>query len=299
MQINFLKSFLVLYQELNLSKACKRLYITQQGLSKQIQSLEKELNVVLFIRSKKGVTPTEIASKLYPYYLNIYDLYDKSLAEIHNHNLTTNRTLSIAFAIGLSNATDPSFLQEFQLKYPDIELNILEFSKDICIEKLKNNQIDLAFLVNPFDTSLFESFPIAEGFMYAAIHKDHPLSSYEEPIDFSYLQNEKIITGSPQNSLRELFDYFCQLKGINPPIIISSYYSFSIINAMEENIGIGTLTAKMASLITNPNIIIKQLESPVPGYMYCSYVKNVNQWSLVNLLVNYLKDKFPEQKLKD
>ena len=75
MQINFLKSFLVLYQELNLSKACKRLYITQQGLSKQIQSLEKELNVVLFIRSKKGVTPTEIASKLYPYYLNIYDLY--------------------------------------------------------------------------------------------------------------------------------------------------------------------------------------------------------------------------------
>lgn len=297
MQINFLKSFLVLYEELNISKACKCLYITQQGLSKQIQALEKELNVVLFKRSKKGVMPTEIATKLYTYYKDIYDIYEKSLNEIHRHNINIKRTLSVAFSIGLSNATDPSFLHEFQLKYPDIEFNILEFPKDICIEKLKNNELDLAFLVTPFDTSFFETFPMAEGFMYAAIHRDHPLAAYEEPIDFSYLNGEKIITGSSQNSLRELFDYFCQLKNIKPRITISSYYSFNVINTMEENIGIGTVTAKMAALITNPNIIIKQLKSPVPGYMYCSYLKNENNSSLVELLVNYLKEKFPTPNL--
>ena len=293
MQINFLESFLVLYEELNISKACKRLYITQQGLSKQIQSLEKNLDIILFERSKKGVTPTEIANTLYSYYKDICHIYSKSLNEVHKHKVSTTKSLSVAFAIGLSNATDPSFLHEFQLKYPDIEFNILEFPKEVCMDKLKNNELDLAFLVNPFDTTLFESFPLAEGFMYAAIHRNHPLSAYSEPIDFSYLDGEKIITGSPQNALRELFDYFCQLENINPRIMISSYYSFSIINSMKENIGIGTLTSKMASLITNPNIIIKQLKSPVPGYMYCSYVKDKSLSPLVNLLVNYLKERFP------
>lgn len=297
MQINFIKSFLVLYEELNISKACKRLYITQQGLSKQIHSLEKELNVILFKRCKKGVTPTEIAVKLYDYYKDINDIYEKSINEIQRHNLSVKKTLSLAFAIGLSNATDPSFLHEFQLNHPDIEFNILEFPKDVCIEKLKNNELDLAFLVNPFDTSHFQSFPLAEGFMYAAIHKEHPLAAYEEPLDFSYLEGEKIITGSPQNSLRELFDYFCKIKNINPRITISSYYSFNVVNTMEDNLGIGTLTAKMAALITNPNIVIKELKSPEPGYMYCSYLENGTNSGLVQLLVNYLKEKFPQHKL--
>lgn len=296
MQINFLESFLVLYEELNISKACKRLYITQQGLSKQIQSLEKKLDIILFERSKRGVIPTEIAHTLYSYYKDIWDTYNRSLNEINKYKFYTNKSLSVAFAIGLSNATDPSFLHEFQIKYPDIEFNILEFPKEVCIDKLKNNELDLAFLVNPFDTTLFECFPLAEGFMYAAIHRDHPLSAYPEPIDFSYLEGEKIITGSPQNALRELFDYFCQLENINPRIMISSYYSFSIMNSMKENIGIGTLTSKMASLITNPNIVIKQLKSPVPGYMYCAYSKDTNLSPLVTLLVNYLKERFSNTK---
>lgn len=297
MQIKFLESFLVLYEELNISKACKRLYITQQGLSRQIQSLEKELDVALFQRSKNGVTPTEIGSELYDYYKNIVEVYNGSLSLIHKHKLHQNSSLSIGFVIGLSNATDPSFLHEFQFTHPNIELNIYEFSKEVCIEKLKNKELDLAFLVNPFDFSHFDNFPLAEGLMYAAMHKNHPLAAYPEPIDFSYLESEKIITGSPQNALRELFDHFCELKNINPHVIIASSYSLNIINAMEQNKGIATVTAKMAALISNPNIIIKQLKSPTPGYMYCCVLKQDKYPPVVDMLVKYLKEKFPTPKI--
>ncbi len=296
MQIKFLESFLVLCEELNISEASKRLYITQQGLSRQIQALEKELDVILFKRSKNGVIPTEIGNKLYPYYKDIYKIYNGSLNEINKHKLYTNSSLSVGFAIGLSNATDTSFLSEFTVTHPEIEFNIFEFSKEVCIDKLKKKELDLVFLVNPFDTTPFDSFPLAEGFMYAAIHKDHPLSSYPEPLDFSYLDGENIITGSPQNALRELFDHFCELENINPRIMISSSYSFSIINSMGENKGIATVTAKMASLITNPNIIIKQLKNPTSGYMYCSVLKQAKRSPVVELLVNYLKEKFPQPK---
>lgn len=293
MKLKFIESFLVLYEELNISKACKRLFITQQGLSRQIQVLEKELDVILFQRFKNGVVPTPICEDIYPYYKNMWEVYLKSVNEIEKHKLSLNKALSIGFATGLSNATDTSFLYDFQIKHPDVEINIFEFPKKDCIEQLIKKELDLIFIVNPFDASPFNCFPLAEGFMFAAIHKNHPLSSFDEPLDFSCLDGEKIITGSPQNALRELFDYFCRLKDINPRIIISSSYSFSIINTMKENIGIGTITAKMAALITNPDIIIKQLKSPTPGYMYCAVLKQDNPSPMVEPLINYLKAKFP------
>ena len=48
----------VLSQVLNISQAAEKLHITQPALSKQILSLEKELNVVLFDRSTTPLTLT-------------------------------------------------------------------------------------------------------------------------------------------------------------------------------------------------------------------------------------------------
>ena len=48
--INFLnlEYFLVAAEELNFTRAAKRLYISQQSLSNHISNLEKEFDVILF-----------------------------------------------------------------------------------------------------------------------------------------------------------------------------------------------------------------------------------------------------------
>ena len=51
--INFLnlEYFLVAAEELNFTRAAKKLYISQQSLSSHISNLEKEFDVVLFNRT--------------------------------------------------------------------------------------------------------------------------------------------------------------------------------------------------------------------------------------------------------
>lgn len=51
--INFLnlEYFLVAAEELNFTKAAKRLYISQQSLSNHISNMEKEFDVILFNRT--------------------------------------------------------------------------------------------------------------------------------------------------------------------------------------------------------------------------------------------------------
>lgn len=296
MQIKFIESFLVLYEEKNITNASKRLFITQQGLSRQILALEKELDLCLFKRTKNGVIPTEISHKLYPSYQSILHTYKESQREIMAYKEKQENKIAIAFATGLSNATDTSFLTPFQLQHPEIELDIFEFPKEICIQKLKNKELDLIFIVNPFESSNFHVLPLAQGGMYLAVHKSHRFSSYDFPIPFKELKEEKIITGSPQNVLRELFDYYCKLKNIAPRIIISSSYSFSIINSMNENLGVGTVTARMAALLTNDNITIKHLEMPVPGIMYAVTLLQENHSNPLKLLLGFLKFTFPYAK---
>lgn len=55
MNIDHLRYFLVLSQELHYSRAAGRLHISQSGLSHAIVSLEKELGISLFNKAGRGI----------------------------------------------------------------------------------------------------------------------------------------------------------------------------------------------------------------------------------------------------
>lgn len=54
-----LECFLAVAEHLNFSKASRELKITQPAVSHQIQSLEEELGVKLFVRTSKSVALTQ------------------------------------------------------------------------------------------------------------------------------------------------------------------------------------------------------------------------------------------------
>ena len=59
-----IKCFLALSETLNFTKAASRLYLTQPALSRQIVTLEQELNTLLFIRDSKNVSLTPAGALL-------------------------------------------------------------------------------------------------------------------------------------------------------------------------------------------------------------------------------------------
>jgi DNA-binding transcriptional LysR family regulator len=59
-----IRSFLAVYEEGSLSGAARRLGLTQPTLGRQIAELEQDLGVALFIRSQRGLTPTDAADDI-------------------------------------------------------------------------------------------------------------------------------------------------------------------------------------------------------------------------------------------
>ena len=67
MELRQIEFFLQLYKDRNVTVASQNLYISQQGMSKSIANLEKEIGFPLFKRSVSGVGPTTEARELHIY----------------------------------------------------------------------------------------------------------------------------------------------------------------------------------------------------------------------------------------
>jgi DNA-binding transcriptional LysR family regulator len=289
--MRYIESLLALYEEKNISKASQKLFISQQGLSRQIQSLEKELGVLLFVRSQQGVIPTEICTKLHPEFIQMYKTYSQVKTLIQHHKITPAKPVTIAFAYGISHGLNTEVILRFQKEHPTIHFQIKEWPKKKCIDKLLLNEVDIALLVTPIDSKQYDAHLLAEGYMYIAIHKDHPLSSFEE-IPFSLLDEQTILTGAEDNALRELFDYYCATLHIHPNILFSSSYSLDIINSTTDHMMMATVTPIMAEKITNPDIKVLRLLTPEPGYLYCCTSKTKRKSKEVDNMVHYIIDYF-------
>lgn len=291
MHMRYIESLLTLYDEMNISKASQKLFISQQGLSRQIQTIEKELGTILFKRAKTGVVPTDLCIKLHPHFVQMYKSYSEAKSIIHHHRTNLKKPIIIAFAYGISRGLNTEVILNFQKENPDIRFKFKEWSKKKCISKLQNNEADIAFLVNPFDVNLFDTTFLSEGYMYVAIHKEHPLAS-QETIDFSQLNGQTIVTGSEDNALRELFDHYCHLSEIQPNIMFSSSYSLDFINSTSDPSLMATVTPIMSEKITNKNIKVIRLITPEPGNLYCCTSKTRKKSKDLICVVNYIKDYF-------
>lgn len=83
-----LKTFQIVYEQMNFSKAATCLYISQPAVSNQIKQLEEELGCSLFLRNgRQDVVPTRQAEVLYNRLLNLADDWQETLTALHQARL--------------------------------------------------------------------------------------------------------------------------------------------------------------------------------------------------------------------
>lgn len=66
MELRELGYFIAVYEEHSVTRAARRCFISQPSVSAALASLEAELGAALFVRHRKGATPTSAGEQLYP-----------------------------------------------------------------------------------------------------------------------------------------------------------------------------------------------------------------------------------------
>ena len=159
--------------------AAEACFVTQPTLSAQVSKLERELDVILFDRSKMPVIPTEMGEILIAQAKRVV-MESKAIFEtIAQLKGDVGGILKLGIIPTLAPYLLPLFIKAFINKDPNVRLQVQEMVTEDILKKLKNDELDLGIVVTPLDESGIDEKPIFYEKFYAYLSKNHPLLKKE------------------------------------------------------------------------------------------------------------------------
>lgn len=197
---------------------------TQPTLTKALKQLEDELGVAIFIRSSRGMTPTDLGLQIIARARIICSEQSKLKEDIAQLLGSMQGEASVCVSPFVAYAMTPGVLTDYRKKWPEIEVNINEGVYPNSLKRLREGQVDFAIGPLPeqpvpdldseilFDTKLIavrsKAFP-------------HSVPSREELSDANWM-----VMSSRRGPGRLYHDMFLA-NGMTPPTKVTWMESFT------------------------------------------------------------------------
>lgn len=196
-----LKYVVTVAEEKSITKAAKKLYISQPSLSLSIHSIEESLGVELFVRGKNSVTLTP-AGQAYVEWAKVTLESEKQLeAKLSKIKSGSNRQLDIGASYQRSAALLPEAISSFYSRTNNCNIKIHEDVNANLSSAIQADQLDIIIGLPRADTTVYTSVPLfQERFLLAASNLVDIPCTQAEP--FAYVDKRAII-GHPVVMLQE------------------------------------------------------------------------------------------------
>jgi DNA-binding transcriptional LysR family regulator len=215
-ELRHLRYFVAVAEELNFSRAARRLHIAQPPLSVAIRQLEQELGASLFSRTSREVKLTEAGATLLVG-------ARRTLAEAEATVIAAKRVaagevgvLRIGHNWSAGFETLPMLGRAFAERRPDVELVAEELRPNRMTPALRARAIDVALALYPEIVDDFSYRPIRNESVVAVLSASHALAT-ESAIELELLADEELLF--PREIAPRLYDFYsdlCRRAGFEP-----------------------------------------------------------------------------------
>jgi LysR family hydrogen peroxide-inducible transcriptional activator len=267
MTITQLEYVIAVENHRNFVQAADSCCVTQPTLSMQIQKLEDELGIKIFDRSRQPVVTTQIGQEIIlQARITVAEFYKiKEAVNAGKNEVTGEVRLGVIPTI--APYLLPLFLNNFLVKYPNVELKIKELTTDRIIHGLKNDDFDLGLVATPLQQPNILEYPIfyEELVLYvsrenAIYQKKYALSEDINPKELWLLEEG--------HCLRSQIENLCELKRKAVGRSQFEYQAGSLETLrkmVERNQGI-TILPELATLDFDSErlSLIRRFKSPAP-----------------------------------
>ena len=242
------------------STAAGHLYVSQSAISQCIQQLESDLDVRLFIRTRKGVTLTNEGKILFSKVEAAIDSIEQGESQLGKLRHLESGELKIAAGDAITTHFLLKHLEKFHSLYPDIRIEMASSYSSQMVTLVKNGDADLAFVNMPLKDDELVIEPCAEIndiFVCSADFKKKESYSWKEVADLPLILLEK-------NSLsRRFLDKTFKQKNIvlNPQIEMAVHDL--LIRFASINLGVSCVVEEFSK-----EELEKGLVQKLPGALY-------------------------------
>jgi LysR family transcriptional regulator, cys regulon transcriptional activator len=231
----------------NVTSAAEKLYTSQPGVSKQIQLLEDEIKVKIFVRNgKRLVGLTEPGQFVYEAISEILKK-EKNIRHISdNYSKSGEGVFTIATTHTQARYKLPEAVEWFIKKYPNIKLNIHQGNPMQVTEQVVSGEADIGIATESIGhNEKIYTLPCYQWNRILVAPHDHQLMNLKKPISLDDLSVHPLITYdyafTGSTSVSKVF----KQAQIMPNIVLTAIDADVIKTYVNLNLGIG-LIAEMA-----------------------------------------------------
>ena len=287
-----IKCFLALADTLNYTRAAMRLYMSQPSLSRQIVSMEKELNTQLVIRDQKQVRLTPAGMLLASELGGIQAATDSLIERVQTVGQGYAGTLSVGVLEGQwVGAGLTRLLRGFLETYPNTDLRICQDSFGGLRGKLLSGKLDVAVTLH-FDVEGLEGVSCrkcGDDRAVLAVSRRLPLGQ-KEHITMDDMLEETLLVISPEDSRAGAEMLLSEMKERGFPTWNVRYAPnlTTVMLWIEAGLGVGLINHR-SSLAANPEVRLIE-ELPLGDASPCVAWRKDNLNPAIPLLLERLKE---------
>lgn len=269
------------YKERSFTKAAQNLYISQPSLSARIKKIEEIIGEPLFDRSTTPLQLTEVGKVYIEAAEEITQIeqrvenYINDLAGLKTGNLAVGAsTLFAAYVV-------PSLITQFNQKFPDVHIQLIEWNTAELEEMLGSNALDFVIDNYHYDSILYNKELYCEENILLAVPKHFAVNeelgmyqlSYKNIKNKNYL-NQKypavplgrfadlpFIMLTQGNDTRTRGDRLCRNVGFKPNIVLEFNQQSTAYMASSTQLGATFISDILVSqLPTFENLVYYKLD---------------------------------------
>lgn len=178
MELRHLRYFQAVAETLNFSRAAEKLRVAQPALSRQIQALEAELGMPLFLRNRVRVELTDAGRVLQTHAGKILAQLEIATTAVQTVAEGNSGELTLCNDWRLAVGAVPESVSEFRRRYPRAEVVMRDVPLHEQLPALHARKVHLVFVPREYlgagrDT---EHFPILRSAVLALFPRQHPFA---------------------------------------------------------------------------------------------------------------------------
>ena len=265
MNFQHLKYFLTVAEELNITRAAERLYISQQSLSNHIANLERELDVKLFTRSPK-LSLTYAGGLLVDTATEILDLHRQYLSKVGDINKQYVGALRVGISHTCGLALLPDVLPKFRLEFPQVEFSLSEGNSTQLEDELAHGRTDLIICFQPIIMEGVTTVPLTEQRLMMVVPRTftgHLFGEQAEEVRKQFAQGADIrafeampfVLIKRGNRTRSIVDQYFRRYYFKPQLILETENTVTTLAMALAGVGVTIC----------PELFLRALPTPTPS----------------------------------
>ena len=247
--------------EKNFTKAAEILYISQPSLSKQIKTLEKNLDILLINRENNKISLTENGKVFLQYSERILALCEESCRALIDLKNGDRGNLTVGASQTIGTYLMPRVLALFAQNYPQIDLKVQVNSTRLIANNVLNREIDIAVVGGEIPNELRKNLTIkhfVEDELSLIISKSHPFAK-KKKINKENLYYLNFITLNSNSTIRKFIDNILIQNGIETKQL-KIIMQFNSIEGIKTAVSLGLGAAFVSSSAIEKEVELKTIE---------------------------------------